>query len=295
MRCYRCNADIPDSAMICPKCGSPAHQSVANTYTYLPAGTPPWPEAKPQRPPQPLVPEQPVQPVIPKKRSTGKILRTVAVLILTPLIGIAATLGVLYGQGQFPPRAAVVGAQSPSTINVAATPTAQPTGTTTNQLPNPTSFKQTSSTDLNVSIKYPSDWQANSLQKSTEGVSEDIESQSLGIVFSIIRFSSSFNSQVNGPNDIVQNYLSNLSTAQGVNNLQTETSPNQQPTIAGTQWTELDGVFSDDNGNKIHTTVIAVEHNNTYYAIHTFLPEMYYQEATQKYIQPMLNSIQFLS
>lgn len=295
MRCYRCNAEMPDSAMICPRCGSPAHQSVAATYSYLPAGTPPWPTTIPQRSSQSPAPPPDIQPARRTRRSAGKILLTLAIVILTPLIGIGATLGILYSQGQFPARAV---AKIPSThiaSTTTLTPTPQAGSNATNQLPNPTSFKKTSSADLNVSVKYPSDWTAATPQKSssTGSVSQDISSQNLGIDFSIIRFASSLNSQITGPNDINQNYLSNLNSTQGVTNLQVASA--QQTTIAGIQWTETDGVFTNSAGSKIHVAILSVQHNKVYYSILVVIPEAYHDEAIQKYIQPMFDSFQFLS
>ncbi len=44
-----------------------------------------------------------------------------------------------------------------------------------------------------------------------------------------------------------------------------------------------------------HLTTIAVQHNQLYYDILYYAPAIVYNEAMQKYFQPMLDSIQFQS
>ncbi|HEX4205963.1 MAG TPA: hypothetical protein VHZ51_17555, partial [Ktedonobacteraceae bacterium] len=234
-------------------------------------------------------------PVRRTKHAIGHVLLVLAILLATPLVGIGATLAILYSQDQFPPHTALT-ATHPLSLIAAPTPT-QAAASTTNQLPVPTAFKQTSSTDLNVSLKYPADWDAATPQKNSDSdsITQDISSQNLGIVFSIIRFSSSITSQAHNASDINQSYFAALGGTHDVQNLQNAATTDQRPTIAGTQWTEANRTFTDSNGDQIHTTIITVEHHNVYYAIRTLLPETYYHEATQKYFQPMLDSFQFLS
>lgn len=224
------------------------------------------------------------------------LLSIVATLILVPLLGAGATLGILYTKGTFSPHPTASAAPvnvSQSSSSAAPTPTAQAQA---NQLPAPTSFKQTSDRDLNVSLKYPSDWVADPLQKSTADTELGIHSpQQFDITFALARLSDSTSSSINSPDELNQANFSNLSSSQNVHNLQMMSSANSQPTIGGAKWAQADAQFLDDNGNTIHITTLAVQHNKVYYNIVIFAPDIYLAEAMQKYIQPMLDSLQFLS
>ena len=44
----------------------------------------------------------------------------------------------------------------------------------------------------------------------------------------------------------------------------------------------------------MHFATISVQHNKLYYTILLLIPDVYYDEAMQKYIQPMLDSLQFV-
>ena len=61
------------------------------------------------------------------------------------------------------------------------------------------------------------------------------------------------------------------------------------------QWQEQDAVFSNTNGVPFHLTTVAVQHNHLYYDIVFYSPTVYYDEAMQKYFQPMFDSFQFQS
>ena len=300
MRCTRCETEFADSATICPQCGTPTYQGIATTFSYLPPGTPPWPSTIPQRLSQ--QPPQAAPVALPKRSSKGgarNFLIALAIIILTPLIGAGITLLSLYSQGQFPTAHAshvhVTAPQAQSTS--AATPTAQ-SSTQQNTLPTPPSFKKTSSTDLNVSLQYPSNWQLGAVQKDTDGNNSiTIQStQYVPMVFQIYRFSLSTTAQFSSADTVDQAALANIQqNLQGTSASQAATSTNSQPTIGGIQWTQEEVVLADSSGTKYHIVVSAVMHNKVYYAIIASAPDTYYSDALQKYIQPMYNSFQFLS
>src|SRR5947207_795 len=105
MNCPQCNTSLPDSATFCYKCGTSTHSTA---FSYLPEGAPAWPTTVPQSPfytpgttSQELVQggeagaasfkAAPAK----QRRSTRSILLLVALFVLTPVIGILATLGTL--------------------------------------------------------------------------------------------------------------------------------------------------------------------------------------------------------
>jgi hypothetical protein len=89
--------------------------------------------------------------------------------------------------------------------------------------------------------------------------------------------------------------LQAFSSQQGVHNLQLLQNAASQRTIGGTTWTEQDAGYQDNNGNAMRFTTISVQHKKLYYTIVLLIPNIYYDEAMQKYIQPMFDSLQFLA
>lgn len=299
MQCSQCQTELPDSATICPRCGTANEQpNQPVMFSYLPAGTPPWPITVPQRPSYASAPAAPAsfsksQETKPR-RSLRSILLAVAVLVLVPIFGVAFTLTNLYFNGDLFPRHAaahkVQTSQAPaqSTPQVTASATAQ-----SNVLPAPAAFKKTSNTDVNMSLKYPSDWQ---LQPSNDTNSHSIgltPSQQIPIKIIIARFSDSFSASITSPDEVNQGITSEVE--QGTTNVQTIKPANPQPTIGGVQWQQTEGAYTDSNGNRVHIASITVQRNKIYYNILVLSLDQVYTEATQKYIQPILNSVQFLS
>src|SRR5947208_4163635 len=101
MTCPQCNADLSDSTAFCPRCGTSIRPA---TFSYLPAGAPPWPAAVPQMPYKTGSTAESTREdanlsaakISPRPRRTvSSILLTVALLILVPLVGVGATLGIL--------------------------------------------------------------------------------------------------------------------------------------------------------------------------------------------------------
>jgi hypothetical protein len=287
MRCSRCETELPDSATVCSRCGTPTQTSVTPSgFSYLPLGAPPWPTTVPQQLMQPTasIATAAALPAPPARRPLSKVLLTIAVLILIPLLGAGITFASLYAQGKIGNSAAATQQQA------IPTPTAQ---ARTGPLPTPTSFKQISDKNLNVSLKYPSDWTADAIASDASTVQQHIYSQQVGISFYFVHIEPSQSSQFTGASDVNQANLASLQ-AQGAN-IQVVSAQNPQPQFAGTTWTEMDGTFPDSDGNTIHVISISVKHNGAYYTILSLIPQTYFTEASQKYIQPMLDSVKFLS
>jgi hypothetical protein len=300
MRCTRCETEFADSATICPTCGTPTYQGVANTFSYLPPGTPPWPTSVPQRVPQ-QTPQtaQAARPERSAKPGLRNFLVALSIIILTPLIGIGITLTALYSQGQLSSAHASHSHVTVPKVQSQSTPSAAPTtqsNAQSSQLPAPPSFKKTSSADLNMSLQYPSNWQLGTPQKSPEANSITIQStQAVQMEFQVIRFSTTTSSQFTSADNVNQVALAEIQNSQGISNMQVATPANSQPTIGGVQWSQQEATFSDTTGMKYHLVVTSVQHNKLYYAILAIAPDPYYNDALKMYIQPMFDSFQFLS
>src|SRR5258706_16468283 len=112
MNCPQCNTSLPDSATFCYKCGTSTRSTA---FSYLPEGTPAWPTTAPQSPfytpgatsevsaqgDEPPFKAGPAK----RRRSTRSILLLVAIFVLTPVVGILATLGTLWTNGAIPIKA----------------------------------------------------------------------------------------------------------------------------------------------------------------------------------------------
>ena len=311
MTCPQCNADLPESATFCHTCGSPV-RSV--TFSYLPPGTPAWPATVPTMPisvtgnaiqngkdlegrsvaaTKPL----PARP----KRSPRAVFIITALFILVPLLGIGVTLGSLWINGEFPAKTANASLTIPTPTPTPAQQTGTsgtPTPTTavqTNQLPTPSSFQTYASKEVGVTLKYPVEWPKAAPQSSSDNsiTLSFHPQQPNGIVLFVERFSSTTSARLTSTNDVNQGLLSAFQSTQGINNLHTITSSTPQLTIAGTQWDEQDATFSTNQGLTYHLVTIAVQHNHLFYNILYYAPSVVYNEAMQKYFQPMLDSIQF--
>jgi hypothetical protein len=274
------------------------------TFSYLPPGAPPWPTTIPREFPYKggaalsSVEETAGSRIKTKPRhSVRSVLAIAAILLLTPLIGVAITLGNLYANGQFParaePQASVQLPQRQSTPSTSSTPSSQG-----NQLPTPTSFQQSvGAPKVGVSLKYPANWveETPQLSSTADFLRLHPQQQQLGILFIIGRFSVDSSTGINNADDMNQANLQAFSSQQGVHNLQLLQNSASQRTIGGTTWTEQDASYQDNNGNTMHFTTISVQRKKLYYTIVLLIPDIYYNEAMQKYIQPMFDSLQFLA
>lgn len=308
MNCPRCSAELLDSATFCPQCGTSSRQT---GFSYLPAGTPPWPgtlsenasyAATATMPPPQVGDGTATRTNVKPKRSVGSMLLIFVLLVLSIVIGIGGTLGILVASGQFAnpatTRSSAVQVLPQSTVNSADTQTPTSTSATPttqgNQLPTPSSFQVVKLVEVGVSVKYPADWIQDPVQTDTKGSAIDFRPpQQLGIVIFLHRFSSSTSATITSTDQVNQGNIQGLAGAQGLHNLQPTQSATPQRSIGGTQWDQKDASFTNDNGVVFHFTTIAVQHNKFYYDISFYTPDMFYAEASMKYIQPMLDSLKF--
>jgi len=232
------------------------------------------------------------------RRSARNTFLIVGVLLLSALIGGGASLGILWANGQLFPNNAAQTAVRVTVPTPSASPAPAASATPTqqaNQLPTPSSFQTIKMATLGVSVKSPSDWQQVGPQPTSSNDMEValVPPQQIGIAVFIKRISASNSASLKTPAAANQQNITEFSSVSGVNNLQpTATS---QPTIAGMAWSEQDATFTSDQGDNYHYSTIAVQHNKLYYTISFYIPDIYHDEAVQKYIQPILNSFQFLS
>ena len=310
MNCPQCNTSLPDSATFCYKCGTSTRSTA---FSYLPEGTPAWPATAPQSPfYTPGAPGQVVaqngEPAAAsfkaastkQRRSARSILLLVALIVLTPVIGILATLGTLWMNGAIPIKTVTTSVHVPpvSQPTPASTPAPGLTPTTqSNQLPTPSSFQTANSTALGISLKYPSDWVADAPQTNTAGnVSVAFHpQQQLPVNLSVGRLSPTNSSSVPNTGVVNQANLEGFGTDSSLKNMQILTNTPQHPTIGGTVWDEQDASYVTSSGAAVHAVSISVKHNNIYFNIFYFAPSSVYDEAVQKYYSQMLSSFQFLS
>ena len=307
MNCPRCNTELPDTATTCNVCGASTRPA---QFSYLPSGVPSWPTTMPPNPPYGAGPDlqsaQYVQkeesPTATKSASAPKKARLgipaiIALFIVSILVGGGLTVGILYANGQqlsFGPQPTQPPVQLP-TASASPTPGSTP-GAQGTQLPTPTAFQTITSSDVGISMKYPSDWVTDPAQKTSDSTSFGIHpQQQIGIFLSIERFSSSTSARFSSANAVNQNNLSLFQNLQGVANFQAIPASSQQRMVGGVQWDEKDATFNNSNGIAFHLTSIAVQRNKIFYDILYYTPSMYYDEAMQKYFQPMLASFKFLA
>lgn len=322
MNCPRCNAEVSDSATFCQNCGSTIRPA-ATSFSYLPSGAPPWPSSSAQLPvsiatlprlnasdavqndtaPAQVAPA-PAEPVRPRpRRSARSVFVAIGLLILAALVGVGLTLGTLYTNGQLAAQAPAKPVTLPKATATASTPGASvsPTSTSTSDLPSPSSFQnisKTGSTDLKASLQFPSDWQEDSPQV-TNGTTEiNFHPLQIPLNFGVARLSSSDSATVPSADALNQAEMASFQNAQGVSNVQSVTPVTAQRSIGGTTWPEQDATFDvATNGGTVeyHATSIATQHDKVYYNIVFYAPSVVYNEALQKYFQPIFNSFQFTS
>lgn len=305
MTCPQCSNNLPDTATFCPRCGSTI-RPVA--FSYLPAGAPAWPTMVPQRPQYGTAAAisssqqdeliSATKAAARPRRSAQSMLVILALCVLTPLVSVGVTLGVLWANGQLggtAPRTTVhvpaASQQTPVANSSPTVPSAQGT-----QLPTPTAFQTANSPEVGITLKYPADWVEDTPQTSADSNSFAIHPQSskrLGINFYLQRFSSTLSSTINTTSDLNQSNITAFSSVQGVHNVQPISAVTAQRQIGGSQWDEQDASFTNDSGTLFHFTTLTVKHNKLYYNITFYSPDTYYNEAMQKYFQPMFDSFQF--
>ncbi|GHO44761.1 hypothetical protein KSX_29240 [Ktedonospora formicarum] len=162
-------------------------------------------------------------------------------------------------------------------------------------LTTPTSFQTASDTTINMALQYPANWKESTPDKSDTQSSLTISSPDLGIQFAVLRFSESASPAIGSPNDLNERILSELNINQNVLQIQPTQTISAQPQIAGQIWQQKEGLVIMSNGSKVHVNAITVRYNNAYYNIQIYTPEDIYQQALKTYLQPMLDSLHFLS
>jgi hypothetical protein len=312
MKCLECQNELPDTAISCPRCGTPTR--AATSFSYLPAGAPPWPAtvtstAVKQTIESVAPPKAKVVPEAKPRRSIRSVFTAMLLLILSVVIGVGATLVILAANGYLVspgttttqathivtpvPTTTPATTPIPGTGTPAATPT---TGTAGNQLPTPTSFVVLKVAEVGISLKYPADWKEENPQNTASYSAVELHpQQQLGIDFVVQRSTAASSAQIKSVNDLNQTILQPNSNETTIHNFKLVQAVNPSPTIGGVPWAEQDASFTNSQGLLFHEVSISVQHNNLYYNINYLAPDVVYAEATQKYYSQMLSSFQFLS
>lgn len=303
MNCPRCHAEVADTATICPSCSMPLRSYTPSTFSYLPAGTPAWPASIPSQ----VAYEADPTAVAAKggkltqeksARSASSILLVVAVLVIVPLLGAVLTFSRLHNSGQSATQtAASAGSAGGTSQTQPSTAGATPT-TTSSQLPAPQSFQKLTSiaSAVGLTMSYPSNWVVEPPKLSTANNYVRLYPQQqsqVNILLVINRYSTQASTSFNSANDMNQQILQVIGSETGFNNLQVAQAATALRTIGGASWSEADATYTDDSGNAMRIVSVAVQHNKMYYNIVVLIPDVYYSDAMQKYIQPMFDSIQF--
>jgi hypothetical protein len=299
MKCSRCAAELPDSSTFCSSCGAanPSGQLSTSSFSYLPAGAPPWPMNVPARSAYANGSVGPVQAppsryVEKSSRSLGKVMSIVLILLIPLVIGVGGTLGVLASQGRLFSTPAA--AKKVTVTQVQATPAASQG----NRLPTPTSFKSATAKDVNIALEYPSTWIQDAPQKTTNGTILAIhppQQQQIVVGFSVTRYIDSFSATLSSASEINQGIALDFGQQNSLTNQQTMASTGDLPSIGGVAWTKLETSYLTSGNNKIDLMTASVLHNKDYYNIYVYAPDAYYPEAMQKYIQHMFITFKFLS
>jgi hypothetical protein len=292
MICSRCTTELPATATTCPQCGLSIPWSQSTTFSYLSPGTPPWPIRVPEKLPD-FVEAKANESFVEgakldvKVRTRPRVVarRVVSVmlaLLITPIVGVLATLGVLALQGQFAPH---------PHMSLSHLPSSMTSGTT---LPPPSVFKFTSDGAMNISVQCPGDWTVGPSDQSGDPIQFPIIQPNHLVRLYIARFSIPLSSQIAGPDEINSQFIGQM--AQQFTGVKTVMPPNAEPMIGNDQWTEQDATFLDLNNTQDHFTTITVFHDHqSYYNINFVVPQSLYQQAMQQDIQPIFNSFKFLS
>ena len=233
MKCPQCNTELPDSAIFCVQCGSTIRQA---SFSYLPAGTPTWPNEQLKSPQYRNVPSE-SSPYIAANEESSKLSSSsassnktrlgipviIGLCILSILIGGGLTFGILYLNGQrlaIGPQPTLKPLQLP-TQSAASTPASLTPTPQGNQLPTPTAFQTINSTDLGISMKYPSDWVTDPAQKSADSAFVGIHpQQQTGMYLVIERYTTSSSAKISNTSVINQSNLAQFQSQQNISNFQ---------------------------------------------------------------------------
>ncbi|HEV2580567.1 MAG TPA: zinc ribbon domain-containing protein [Ktedonobacteraceae bacterium] len=321
MFCPRCHTELPDAAYACSQCGtviSPSAQASSSSifyqpqqssFSYLPSGTPQWPSVVPPIGQMPKGMDAPDQGWSDKpslagtkpstRRGSLGIPAMIAIFLVCVVVGGGLTFGLLKLEGANNQSPAPVILHINTTPAATSTPggaQVSPTATTTNQLPTPTSFLILSNNDVGLSFKYPSTWAIDPPQLTTQSAVIDTHpSTQNGLLMNLERFSTSGSANFKTTGDVNNNNITQIQNISGLTNFQNVQPTSPQQAIGGVQWDEQDITFSNSNGVVFYFVTIAVKYKNQYYDIFYSAPQNVFSEAVQKYYQPMLSSLKFLS
>jgi hypothetical protein len=195
------------------------------------------------------------------------------------------------------PSATAAPATTP-TLTPSLTPGASPTtGTNGNQLPTPISFQRGVSTDLGISLQFPSGWVQEKTQQGSNG-NKDIAfhpTTQLPVSMIILQISAANSAQITNISDINNANIQEFGSANSLPSPQISTNTPTSRVIGGATWVEEDAVFTTSSGLAIHVVSLSVKHNVYYYNILFFAPSSSYDEAMAKYYKKMLDTFQFTS
>jgi serine/threonine protein kinase len=221
-------------------------------------------------------------------KKAGLLLLVLVLLVLGSAGGRFAIVHISTARTQ---ATATAKAQVRATAQVRAAPQ---TSVNSNQLPTPASYKKINNTDLNVLLEYPDNWDPDQIKTTSTTAYLDLHPhQPLNMIFYIIHLTDTVSSQFQNASDINTAQIQSLQSQQGVSNFQMVQSPNPHPIIGGAKWTAQEETFQA-SGDIYHLTVISTQHGKSYYTLLFWIPKIYYAEAMEKYIQPMLQSVQFI-
>nr|BBH94686.1 hypothetical protein KTA_28850 [Thermogemmatispora argillosa] len=236
----------------------------------------------------------------PEKRF-ARWLTVIAVLLLSCLLGVGATVGLLWADGYFAPRAPVRSVPLPSQTP-AATPVTGSQSSSTDILPTPSSFKPlstASSQSLGLTINLPQDWVEGQLNTSSSGLKTlaltPPQSLSIPLTLLIAQFPSDANQFFSSGHDLDQFLIQDFAQANSLSNPQTLTNTPKTRTLGGQTWSEDDVSFPLNNNQSLHLVTLSVLYKQHYYSLEFYASGDVFDEAMQKYYNPMLDSLHFLS
>src|SRR5579875_786032 len=107
MTCTQCKTELPAYAAVCPQCGTAVISGASAYYSYLPSDAPAWPRDPREVPSSVMLASNPAVQTPnaalpgqarPEKRF-ARWLTVIAVLLLSCLLGVGATVGLLWADG----------------------------------------------------------------------------------------------------------------------------------------------------------------------------------------------------
>ncbi|MBX5449100.1 hypothetical protein [Thermogemmatispora sp.] len=309
MTCTQCKTELPAYAVVCPQCGAAVAPGTSAYYSYLPSDIPAWPRDA-REIISPLLSAsnptaQAATAALPgQARSKQLLIRwltVISVLLLSLLLGVGLTLGLLWAHGYFAPRAPVRSVHLPSQTPSATAVTGSPSSST-NILPTPSSFKPLStanSQSLGLTMNLPQDWVESQLNTSTSGVKTLILTppQSLSIPLSLLiaQFPSDASQVFSSGHDLDQFLIQDFAQSNSLSSPQALANTPKVRTLGGQTWSEDDVSFLLNNNQSLHLVTLSVLYKQHYYSLEFYASGDVFDEAMQKYYNPMLDSLHFLS